>query len=198
MYQGLKITDFAYQFYLSVFCIRRLFLVFALLLFYEKRFWLIIAYNGLQTLYYAYMVHFWPHEAPLDNWLEFFNEICLILLQYSMIFYIGNTVDPLDQWKIGYCSMTVIAVIFFVNFAILVYLTIYKLKLWYKKLSNRFAYNRLMSRMRRSRMFKSSSTLTLSKIQPLATLQDEEGNELDMAVGNENNPFESDRSLLKI
>lgn len=70
-------------------------LVIILLWLKDSRFWLIYAYMGLQTLYFWYMTSVVPHEERIHNGLEYFNELGLITLQYTMLFFVeGSGVSP--------------------------------------------------------------------------------------------------------
>ena len=43
------------------------------------------------------MIYAQPHEGSIHNRLEYFNEICLIAMQYLMIFFIpGGVIAPED------------------------------------------------------------------------------------------------------
>lgn len=80
MYGGIKTKTFLAYMYTSVFCIRRLLLVCALLGLLNRSYWPIFAYNGIQTFYFAYITTFKPHEETIHNKLETFNEISIILI----------------------------------------------------------------------------------------------------------------------
>ena len=100
MYVGQKTKKVTAMMYTTVFCLRRLFLVCTLLVLYDERnepgmgIWLILAYNGLQSLYLWYMALVVPHEEPIHNRLEYFNELCLIMTQYTLVFFlVGNGIS---------------------------------------------------------------------------------------------------------
>ena len=38
-----------------------------------------------------YLTNVMPHEEAIHNKLEYFNELCLILMQYVMVFFIADT-----------------------------------------------------------------------------------------------------------
>ena len=135
MYQGINTKKFAALMYTSIFCIRRLLLVCTLLVLKLvldiQGIWLILAYNGLQSLYFWYMTSVNPHVESIHNRLEYFNELCVISMQYTMIFFIsGSGVDPEIQWNIGIAVMALVCFVFLVNVLALVYLTMSKLMLW--------------------------------------------------------------------
>ena len=96
IYQGLKSDKFPALVYTPIFCIRRLFLVLTLLALNRHDYWLILAYNVIQSLYFVYIVLVRPHEASIHNWLECFNELCMIVVQYLIVFFISSIIDPED------------------------------------------------------------------------------------------------------
>ena len=129
MYNGINTKKFTALMYTSLFCIRRLLLVCILLslqlILNTSGFWLIIAYNGLQSLYFWYMTSVRPHEETIHNKLEYINELCVISMQYSMIHFIsGSGIDPKIQWNIGIAAMVLIGTVFLVNIIVLIYLFI--------------------------------------------------------------------------
>lgn len=125
MYAGIKIKKMVALTYTSVFCFRRLLLVVLFLAFRERSMVLLYAYNALQSFYFWYITSVEPHEEAIHNRLEIFNEFCVIMLQYLMIFHLyGSEVDPELQWHVGTATMSLIGFIFFVNFVALVYLAV--------------------------------------------------------------------------
>ena len=75
-----------------------------------------------------------PHEGDIDNKIEYFNEICLINMQYLMVFFVpGSLIEPNVQWDIGIVSMVLLALIFTVNLLTLFHLTVIKIRLWCRK-----------------------------------------------------------------
>ena len=138
MYNGINTKKFTALMYTSLFCIRRLLLVCALLVLQLvlqlHGFWLILVYNGLQSLYFWYMTSVRPHEETIHNKLEYFNELCVITMQYCMIYFIsGSGVDPKIQWNIGIAAMVLVGFVFLVNMIALFYLTITRAILWFKR-----------------------------------------------------------------
>ena len=125
MYNGIKQKKFRTLMYTSVFCLRRLLLVCALLVFKGKGIWVILAFMAIQTLYFWYMTRIVPHEEAIHNGLEYFNELCVILIQYMMIFFIsGSGLDPELQWDFGIAVISIVGVVFGVNVIALIFLTI--------------------------------------------------------------------------
>ena len=96
----------------------------------------------------------------IHNRLEYFNELCLILMQYMMIFFIaGSTVDPEEQWVIGSFSMVLLGFVFFVNVVALMYLMVCRCMWLWKLRKSRLAMGR---RRRRGALYKSSDSLRAS------------------------------------
>ena len=74
-----------------------------------------------------------PHEEKIYTKLEQFNELCLITMQYSMIYFLsGNGLDPKIQWDIGIAVMSLVGFVFLVNMIVLFYLAICRTILWLK------------------------------------------------------------------
>ena len=82
--------------YTLAFCLRRLLIVCALLWLQNKGVWLILAFNLLMSIYLMYMVHAVPYEGHVHNKLEYFNELCLISMQYMMIFFVPGGLIEAD------------------------------------------------------------------------------------------------------
>ena len=137
MYSGIDTKKFLALMYTSIFCIRRLLLVCTLLglqlVLQTQGIWLILTYNGLQSLYFLYMTSVRPHEEKIHTKLEQFNELCVITMQYSMIYFLsGNGLDPKIQWDIGIAVMSLVGFVFLVNMIVLFYLAICRTILWLK------------------------------------------------------------------
>lgn len=80
----------------------------------------------------------------------------LITMTYMMYFFIaGSTVDPEHQWTIGYVTMFLLAFVFFVNVIALIYMTVCRLRFFYKVRKARQAF--LKARVRRNAMYKKGS-----------------------------------------
>ena len=95
MYTGVRVKKLSALLYTTTFCVRRMGLVLAFVFLQENTFWLMVAFNGLQSLYLWYIAMCKPHEEVIHNGLEIFNELCLITMQYFIIFYIGGLyVEP--------------------------------------------------------------------------------------------------------
>ena len=81
----------------------------------------------LYTTYFAYISESQPNYESLLNRLEEFNELCLIAVHYTMLFYLyGSFVKPEVQKTVGYATVGIIVVIFIANFAYLLYTIISK------------------------------------------------------------------------
>ena len=119
--------------YTQVFCIRRLLLVLMLLALHEKTYWLLQVYMVIQSLYFGYLTNVKPHEAPMHNILECFNELGLIVIQYMMFFFLVGTLEPENQWDYGTATTAIIAFVFLVNIIVLATITVKRLRLWFRK-----------------------------------------------------------------
>ena len=131
MYGGIKIEKILTLIYTAIFCLRRLLLVVTLVMFGKNVVFVIIAYNVIQTLYFWYMTSALPHEENIHNTLELFDELCLIAIQYMMVFFLtGGDVDPEFQWEVGTYIIGIVIAVFAVNVLSLIYLTIMRIMFW--------------------------------------------------------------------
>ena len=132
MYSGLKTKKAGALLYTFIFCSRRMLLVLALLMLQGGDIWLILSFNALQSLYLWYVIYQRPHEGHIHNQLEYFNELCLVAMQYAMVFFIplGGLTDPEFQWKVGNYAVAILGIIFAVNILSLIYITVRKIKFW--------------------------------------------------------------------
>ena len=132
MYSGLKAKKPGALLYTFFFCTRRMLLVLSLLMLQGEGIWLILSFNALQSLYLWYVIYQTPHEGHIHNKLEYFNELCLVAMQYAMVFFIplGGLTDPEFQWSVGNYSVALLGIIFAVNILTLIYITVRKIKFW--------------------------------------------------------------------
>ena len=129
MYSGIKVKGRFPLTYTSVFCLRRLFIVCIFLMLDNHKYWLLIAINGLQSVYLEYMAKVRPHEENIHNRLEYINEVLLIAIQYMMLItLLAKEVNPEIRWVTGYVVAGLIALIFLINIAVLVYMNLLKIK----------------------------------------------------------------------
>ena len=97
-----------------------------------------------------------PHEETIHNRLEYFNELCLITMQYMMIFFIsGSDLDPEFQWEVGKAVMSLVGLVFVTNVIALIYLTVCRIVFWCRVRKARQAY--LKVKVRRGAIKLSSS-----------------------------------------
>lgn len=80
-----------------------------------------------------YMTNVTPHTEAIHNQLEYFNELCLIVMQYIMVFFIsGSQINPELQWDIGTGVMFLVGFVFAVNVIALLYLSVNRLIYFYR------------------------------------------------------------------
>ena len=185
MYTGVKVKQYFALIYTAVFCARRLTLVISLLLLQHHEYSLILVFNLIQTFYFWYMAIVEPHEESIHNRLEFFNELCVIVMQYLMVFFIsGSQVDPRHQWEIGKAVVGIVIVVFTVNMIALIYLTVYRVIFWCRIRKARQAF--LKSKVRRgairrlpsSEINKLNDARSISRIME-RIMDDDDGSVLD-------------------
>ena len=101
-----------------------------------------------------------PHEEAIHNRLEYFNELCVIGIQYMMIFFISGTgLDPELQWDFGIVVIFIVALVFVVNVIALIFLTVLRIIFWCRVRKARNAY--LKVKVRRGAFHKRSTSALL-------------------------------------
>ena len=71
----------------------------------------------IQTAYIIYILEAMPHIDLGFNILEVVNEIVTTFLIYTLLgFMINSPLDTNVQWELGYVSIVLIAIVFFLNF----------------------------------------------------------------------------------
>lgn len=120
------------------FCVRRLCLVLCFFLLLNKSF--LHCFYGIlviYTCYIIYIIHVGPHIANFYNGLELFNEACIMLIVYSLTFFIATDTTPfLDvnlQWKLGYVTIGLVISVYAINFVIMTGVWIRNLIVYLKK-----------------------------------------------------------------
>ena len=90
MYYKNKTSKLSSVLYNSIFSLRRLMLVLFLFFLEESGFWLILAFNLIQTVYFIYISNVAPHAVPMYNKLEYQNELCIFAMQYMALCFLLN------------------------------------------------------------------------------------------------------------
>jgi len=118
---GYKTTYVTQFLYLSFFTIRRYSLVIVLVFFSDQRYFMIIAFMVIYSVQLAYAIAVAPFDEKVTNATMVFNEICFILLHYTMFFLMTTTfIDPADQWTAGTAALCIIVIQFGLNFVLLI------------------------------------------------------------------------------
>ena len=93
------------------------------------------------------MTHVVPHEETIHNRLEYFNELCVITMQYLLIFFLpGSFLAPQFQWDIGTVVMVLVGGVFVVNVAALIFLTVNRIIFKCKVRKARLAIKKIRAR----------------------------------------------------
>ena len=126
MYVNIGVSRVITILYTAIFSLRRLLLVLFLLWLQERNLVVLsYAYFALYSLNFWYLTHAWPNLEKGINYLECFNELCLIGLNYIMIFFMyGTKVSPHDKWNAGLVAIVVIVVIYVTNICYLIVTTV--------------------------------------------------------------------------
>jgi len=118
---GYKKTYVTQFLYLHFFTIRRFSLVIILVFMSDQRYFMIIAFMAVYSTQLCYAIVVAPFDDLVTNATMVFNEICFILLHYTMFFLMTTTfIDPADQWSAGTAALGIIVIQFTVNFVLLV------------------------------------------------------------------------------
>ena len=88
-----------------------------------------------------------PHLENYYNKLELFNESLIALIVYSLIGFVSTGITPLlvleVQWVLGYVSMMLIAIVYMVNFGVMVRKIADRINWVIKKIKAYFAKKKL-------------------------------------------------------
>ena len=88
----------------------------------------------MQTAYIVYIFEVMPHIERKFNFLELINEIVTTLIIYTLMgFFKTSMLDSNLQWKLGYVTIFLISIVFFLNFASMIYILISAIKKHCKK-----------------------------------------------------------------
>ena len=83
-------------------------------------------------MYVLYMVSTQPHIDGFYNHLELFNDVFVLLLNYSLRGFVtssmGSLIEPDHQWVIGYAAIAVVGVIYTADFFLMLREVYNKLK----------------------------------------------------------------------
>ena len=130
MYDSIKTNSMWPATYTFVFCLRRFLLVLtSIFLANPDRPWVMLyALLALFTVNFAYLTNAKANEEKVMNWTEYINEICLIGLLYTMLFFDRtNQLDADVVWDAGTGTIALLAFCFFINFAYLLMNSIRKM-----------------------------------------------------------------------
>ena len=118
MYEGIKTKKLVSALYTSVFCLRRMLLVLALLFLKEfDEFVMIYAFLFICSANFVYLTMAMANTEDVLNRLEIVNELGLIAVLYTMLFFIRtNTLDALVVWDAGVGTIAVLGFVFLLNF----------------------------------------------------------------------------------
>ena len=118
MYEGIKTKKLESALYTPVFCLRRMLVVLALLFLKERdEFAMIYAFLIICSANFVYLTMAQANTEVILNRLEILNELGLIGVLYTMLFFIRtNTLDALVVWDAGVGTIAVLGFVFLLNF----------------------------------------------------------------------------------
>ena len=91
----------------------------------------------IQSVYLVYIAENFPHIENVFNILELVNESLYIMTIYTLTGFVGSS-GPLvlnlgQQWLLGYITVTLIVIIYVINFVYMIVVTINRIKEYCKK-----------------------------------------------------------------
>jgi hypothetical protein len=140
LYQGIHTNRMSALIYNAVFCVRRFDIVLVNMIFspgfpifnWESHQYVFknLAFLFVQYCYVAYIITSKPHTDNIFNNLEYFNEFMIIGMIYIMLTYsgIGNRDDIQFSNIPLYITIAIAAIIILVNIAVMIKLTVEKIK----------------------------------------------------------------------
>jgi hypothetical protein len=81
-----------------------------------------------------YITYVKPFEIPLLNYMEVFNEVCVLIATYHLFLFTDFVPDPELRYSIGWSIIGVTIVNIIVNMLVMFWSTIKQLRLMFKKL----------------------------------------------------------------
>ena len=132
MYDGIRVKNSIACLYTTVFCLRRLLIVLALMFLTGRNpYVLIYTFLIIMSLNYLYLVEANAHTNVFMNRLELLSELSLIGVLYTALFFIKtNQLDAQVVWNSGLGTISVLAFSFMINFG---FMMVSNLKKSYKQ-----------------------------------------------------------------
>lgn len=132
MYDGVRVKNLTACLYTTVFCLRRLLIVLALMFLTGRNpYVLIYTFLIILSLNYLYLVEANVHTNVFMNRLELLSELSLIGVLYTALFFIKtNQLDAQVVWNSGLGTISVLAFSFIINFG---FMMVSNLKKSYKQ-----------------------------------------------------------------
>ena len=127
MYDGIKTESALPAVYTAVFCLRRLLMVLAFVRLKDEPVTMLYVFLGIFTLNFTYLTNARANTEVVANWLEYFNELCLVGVLYPMLFFVKtNMLEALVVWDAGIGTISMLGICFVVNFSYMVVTSIKK------------------------------------------------------------------------
>jgi hypothetical protein len=82
-----------------------------------------------------YITYVKPFETPLLNYMEVFNEVCVLIATYHLFLFTDFVPDPELRYSIGWSIIGVTIVNIIVNMLVMFWSTLKQLRLMFKKLA---------------------------------------------------------------
>lgn len=133
LYEEIKTSSKSALTYNVLFVLRRL-IIAAMCIFLEQYVFLqiqIMIISSLLTLTYLFRVR--PFEQPLQNRLEVFNELCVLVSSYHLFAYTDFVPETMTQFKVGWSMIGVALFSVGGNVIVVVWTTIIELRKKYKR-----------------------------------------------------------------
>ena len=87
-----------------------------------------------------YITYVKPFETPLLNYMEVFNEVCVLIATYHLFLFTDFVPDPELRYSIGWSIIGVTIVNIIVNMLVMFWSTLKQLRLMFKKLAAHYLW----------------------------------------------------------
>ena len=136
-YEGLKTSRLIYLMCNFYFTIRRFLLVTTIVLFSKHPAFQVMLFIFLSELNIIYIIQFRPYNDSTTNYVEIFNEWCILLSSYPLFVFTDYVSDKQIREIAGYLMIGIILLNFLVNLLIQGIIGLHQLKVVLLRLRNR-------------------------------------------------------------
>ena len=98
-----------------MYLLRRAIFVFILVYFESYNGFQLILHMQLSVFYFIYIMHYRPFEDKFMSSWEVFNEACVMMVSYCLMFLQSPYLTPADRYTVGYLQILVYCINLFCN-----------------------------------------------------------------------------------